>query len=641
MYYGVDQPQPQRRHLRAGPLSLVYESGEIRYIKLGDREIVRRVYVTLRDKNWATLSPNISNLQINADQDSFELAFDAEHRQGEVDFYWRGRVTGDARGTVTFSLDGQARSSFLQSRLGFCVLHPIRELAGTRCTVEQPNGSSVEREFPLYISPHQPFTNIRAIKHEVVPGLDAVIRFQGGVFEIEDQRNWTDGSYKTYCPPLCVPHPTEIKTSTQISQNINITLSGTALLSSVQPSEPGVVLAVSATPVSVLPRIGLGFACDCAPLAGKQWTRLKCLNLSHLRADLKLSLPEYRFVLQRAWAEAKVLGVPLEVALILSDDAERELEDLVGTVTMVKPHVLAWLVFRMPGHSSTSDSLAIARKHLLRYDKQAVIGGGTNANFAELNRSRPRPEDLDAICYSANPQVHASDNSSLVEALEAQAWTVISTKQWAQERPVSVTPITLKPRFNPYCQETGLPELGGLPSNVDPRQMSLFGAAWTLGSLKYLAESGADSATYFETQGWCGVQESESGSNRSGIFHSYPGSVFPLYHVLADVGEFAGARVVPTVSSDPLRVEGLALIKNGMLRLICANLTGVRESITVRGVKGEVCLRELNETNVRQAMLTPEGYRSAAAQSLSPSSGELKLDLPPYGIARMDAEVSA
>ena len=43
--------------------------------------------------------------------------------------------------------------------------------------------------------------------------------------------------------------------------------------------------------------------------------------------------------------------------------------------------------------------------------------------------------------------------------------------------------------------------------------MSLFGAAWTLGSLKYLCESETHSLTYYETTGWRGVMEIEFGSN--------------------------------------------------------------------------------------------------------------------------------
>ena len=84
---------------------------------------------------------------------------------------------------------------------------------------------------------------------------------------------------------------------------------------------------------------------------------------------------------------------------------------------------------------------------------------------------------LDLVCYSINPQVHAFDNSSLIETLEAQAITVESTRQFADGLPIAVTPVTLLARFNPNA--TGPepePPPGELPTQVDVRQMSLFGA---------------------------------------------------------------------------------------------------------------------------------------------------------------------
>ncbi len=49
LYYGKDEPLPDRKQLRAGPLSLIFEAGDLRYIRLGNQEILRRVYVAIRD----------------------------------------------------------------------------------------------------------------------------------------------------------------------------------------------------------------------------------------------------------------------------------------------------------------------------------------------------------------------------------------------------------------------------------------------------------------------------------------------------------------------------------------------------------------------------------------------------------------
>jgi len=52
VYYGSDVPPPESIMLRAGPLSLTFGAGEIRDIRLAGREVLRRVYVAVRDRNW-------------------------------------------------------------------------------------------------------------------------------------------------------------------------------------------------------------------------------------------------------------------------------------------------------------------------------------------------------------------------------------------------------------------------------------------------------------------------------------------------------------------------------------------------------------------------------------------------------------
>jgi hypothetical protein len=218
------------------------------------------------------------------------------------------------------------------------------------------------------------------------------------------------------------------------------------------------------------------------------------------------------------------------------------------------------------------------------------------------------------------------------------AGTGISCYSVSGELPLAVSPITLKMRRRPA---PGVAQ-GRLPAQVDVRQMSLFAAGWTVGSLKYLSESGVYSATYFETSGWCGVMETEAGSPLPDKFRSLPGAVFPVYHVLADVGEFAGGKIIPCRSSDTLKAEGLAVEKEGRRRILLANLGPEPLRIVVRNLGGRVVwLRRLDETNVQAAMLAPETFRLQQGEALSTSTGTLELDLLPFAIARIDAVQSS
>ena len=51
---------------------------------------------------------------------------------------------------------------------------------------------------------------MQSIAHPTAGG-EIVIRFEGDLWEMEDQRNWTDASYKTYSTPLRPPYPVEIR----------------------------------------------------------------------------------------------------------------------------------------------------------------------------------------------------------------------------------------------------------------------------------------------------------------------------------------------------------------------------------------------------------------------------------------------
>jgi hypothetical protein len=644
LYYGKEEPLPERQQLRAGPLSLLYEEGDLRYIRLGDQEIVRRIYVAVRDRNWGTVQPVLSNVQVQIGADSFRITYDVENQQGEIDFFWQGAITGDARGTITFTMNGEARSSFVRNRIGFCILHPNRECAGHPCAVEHSDGSVEQGEFPRHISPHQPFMDMRAITHEVIPGVKAEVRFEGDIFEMEDQRNWTDASYKTYCTPLALPCPVEIQKGTRVSQSCTLSFRGSTAGLPAERTSPAVVFTIHDDTAGPLPRIGLGVASHGQPLNERELARLKALNLSHLRVDLDLSGPDYPSALRRAAAEARALGVSLEIALMLTDRAGAELRALASLLEEVKPPVGAWLIFHAEEKSTSEMPVRLAREHLTGYDPKASIGAGSNAYFTEVNRGRPPVPGtrgaggLDLVAYSINPQVHAFDNASLVETLEAQGVTVESARQFAGGALLAASPITLQPRFNPNA--TGPepePAPGELPSQVDVRQMSLLGAGWTAGSLKYLAESGLHSATYYETTGWRGVMETETGAPTPEKFRSLPGSVFPLYHVLADVGEFAGGEAVPSRSSRPLQVDGLVLRREGETRVLLANLSPEPQQVRIEGLGRHVRVRHLNETNVEDAMRSPEAFRSAEGDRTQTAGGKLELKLLPFALARIDS----
>ncbi len=649
LYYGTGEPLPERIPLRAGPLALFFEQGDLRYIKLGDQEILRRIYVAIRDRNWGTILPNFSNIHMDIQPDSFQITYEVKNRRGEIDFAWKGEITGDPQGKIIFSMRGEAHATFMRNRIGFCVLHPAA-CAGAAARLEHVDGQTEAGAFPELIcatQPVTPFAELRSLAHQVSPGLWAELSFSGDIFEMEDQRNWTDASFKTFCTPLRLPYPVKIEAGTRVEQSITLSLmderapaaksAAVAIQGGIQP----VTFSLQPEETFPLPRLGLGVASHGQPSNAVEISRLKALHLDHLRVELSLSEPDFVEKLNHAAAEADALGVSLTAALLIGDGLKVGLARLKEAVKTRLPPVKTWLVYPLKeiftGGSPTRQALEAALPYLIGLIPGALIGAGTNTDFIFMQRTLPPLDLIDLVTFAINPQVHAFDNASIVETLEAQGAAVRTARRLAGGKPVIVSPLTLKPRFNPYATgPVSLPPPGELPPQVDPRQTSLLGAGWTAASLKYLAEGGAQSVTYYETTGWRGVMETASGSPLPELFHSQPSSVFPLYHVLADYGEFAGGEGVQTRSSNSLAVDGIALQRKAKTRLILANFSSEPQPVSIRGLGKPALVRALDETNAAAALLNPEQFRAFMGSPQPTTDGLLQLTLLPYAVVRID-----
>jgi hypothetical protein len=642
LYYGSREAAPQPLELRAGPLTMIFEPNTafLRRLRVGDHEVVRAIYAAVRDHNWGTVPPQVTNLKAEINKESFHLSFEVLCRQKEVDYFWKGTVAGESSGRITYTFDGTARSNFLRNRIGICVLHPITECAGRACRVEHVDGSEEQGVFPRHISAHQPFEEIRALSYEVAAtGIRAQLRFAGDIFEMEDQRNWTDASFKTYCTPLRLPLPAAVKIGDVVQQSVTLSLEGEA-----RPILPvlqgrSAQFSISTTPVMPLPPIGLCVTRHGQPLTERQLERLMLFRLTHLRVDLKLSSPRYPEALERAADEARKLNCGLHIGLTLSDNAEAELRGLAEEMRRIQPRVLLWLVFHEAEEVTSDKWIRLAQPILHACAPNVLLASGTKLFFTEVNRLRPPPGALPTLtCYSNNPQVHAFDNTTMVENLGGMVSNAEDAKQFSP-RPVVISPITLRIRCDAE-QAAPSESIKSLPSDVDPRQMSLFGAGWTLGSIGRLAATGnVHSLTYFETTGWRGIMETEAGSPLPEQFPSIANAVFPVYHVLADIGEFRGRQIYPTHSSHPLQTEGLTLFDDRKSRrILVANLIGETQEVKIKTGTCQAKVRYLDETNAESAMHEPETFRAQAGELKQSVASKIELKLLPYAIARIDIE---
>jgi hypothetical protein len=230
------------------------------------------------------------------------------------------------------------------------------------------------------------------------------------------------------------------------------------------------------------------------------------------------------------------------------------------------------------------------------------VGGGSDHGFCELNRRRPRPGSLDVIAFPVVPQVHATDDLSLVETHQVLGDVLATCRSFAGGAAIAVGPVTLRARRTPGEAAPA--------AEADPRQPAPFAAAWLLGELSGLLGAGADAVTAFATTGPHGVLAEEAGTVRA----------LPVLDVLADVAALRGREVLPVRGYDPLRTASLAVADGGRARLLLADLTGRPDRVALPDGSDGVAVHEAG----RWVPLLPRPRRHVEVAG----SSRLRVDVP-------------
>ena len=507
--------------LQAGPVRVRYESGFLRYFSLDGAEVLRMIYLAIRDHHWRTAALTISDELIDKETDSFRIQYTWQIDDLGIQMVGQVTIQGQKNGEVTVDVTGRAQNTFRKNRIGLCILHPIGGVLGQPIVITEPDGAETTGHFPTYISPHQPFLNIQSLRWKPAAGPALQLDFSGDVFEMEDQRNWTDASFKTYSTPLSQPFPVTVSEGDTFQQQVRFSLAEQQVKSPEHTPER--------TPESIQPvvhnqpRIGVGQRADGKPLTDEEAIMLRRLNLSYLRTDVFFSLPDWQTHLANACHDAVNLNLPLELAVFFGDDPTAEFRLVQNALQNQPATVYSTLLFDAVT-LTTSDKLVKTVVPLIRAVwPDVLIGGGTDDNFAELNRNRFDVEPIDFVTYSIQPQAHATDDLTLLENIAGQAETVLTARQFSAGKPVHISPITLRSRFTTLANSAT--ERQTAPA--DPRQQTAFGADWTRQSLAGLTAIGVASVTYYQTHGPAGLVDG--------------GKKFPVYEVFQAFDDPAGA----------------------------------------------------------------------------------------------------
>lgn len=571
-----------RERLSVGPLEATLDGTALRWIRVGSLEVLRSIEFTLRDQAWGTVTPTVSDSRVTTTETGIVVEVHAHLRRHDIDFDAALRFRIDQSGTVDVELAGRANRTFLRNRLGFIVLHPMA-VAGAAVDVEHRDGSDTAATFPSEIAPWPLFSDVAAMRWRAAPDLTATLSLDGESFEVEDQRNWGDASYKTYGPSLNVPFPVEVREGSRIRQSVRLQVQVDGPRRR-RPTDRRERVVVSDRQSGHLPPIGLATRAGQPMPSDEAVTRLRVLGPAHLRIVLELDSRSWSSDLHLATMIAKRLGTVVEIEAVAAN--EGELDQLAHTIAEGRLPVKAVAVFARSATDSRADLVAHA-VHLLR-PARIQVGAGTRANFTELNRLVDRDSVLagaDRVCYTVNPQVHAFDEASIVETLPALRAQRLGAADMASGRPLDVV-LTLKPRFNAADGVVALPvDPSALPDDVDLRQAGDFVAAWTVGALAALCADDVASLTVFETTGMRGVMADSETDALHPLFPAAPGAVFPVFDVLRQVLAMRHAAILEVEAPDDVAVLALDDPVTGV-RVVLANLSEQPRSIALVSAHG-------------------------------------------------------
>lgn len=492
--FGTDEPVTPAQVLNFGPVKFSVEAGALRHIHVHGAEAIRNIAFVVRDRDWGTIAPIISNETVDQNDTELRLSYHAQYQnQGailDVDIV----VLATAE-HLTMSATGIATGAFETNRAGFTVLHPIDGVAGHPVRVGHSDGSFEEARFPDLIEPWQPFMDITSLAHHV--GAHRVTsQLDGDVFEMEDQRQWGDASYKTYNRPLALPWPYKIEDKELLEQSVTLTWEEAAQPQSTQADQISQANATFPEMALVItPEDALRLAQSPSDLDLVAPQRLLC----HLDCTLGDTAAQFD-AFARAQQACPDVMFDLELICVCAADPAPELHTLAAQMAESGFAPASVLICPSVDRGSTPPGsewppcppLDLIHKCAAKSFPDVLRGGGMVSFFPELNRKRPPVSQLGFVSHGLCPIVHAADDVSVMETLKAVPHITRSARAFIGDMPYRIGPASIAMRQNPYGDRT-IPnptQSRVAMADDDPRHRAQFGAAYAVGLATALAPAG-------------------------------------------------------------------------------------------------------------------------------------------------------
>ena len=193
--------------------------------------------------------PRFSRYEVEDGGDHFTIHLIAACKLDKVDYAWDATVTGTADGKIAFAATGTTNADFASNRIGLCVLYGAPSLKGQTFEAFEQSGPAVKGDFPLLVGSPSKLVAQRyqSLRYTTGDGTQVSCTVSGATFDMEDQRNWGDSSYKAYAP-LRYQYP-NLKQGQKQQQTMTLAVTNATAAASPEPLR----LKVSSTRLGKLP----------------------------------------------------------------------------------------------------------------------------------------------------------------------------------------------------------------------------------------------------------------------------------------------------------------------------------------------------------------------------------------------------
>lgn len=586
-----------------GPWSASLRGSELDDIAFDGELVVRSIRFVVRDQDWKTLPVIV---------DAVDHTTSGLHLRGRVGddgevVAWSLSVDLGAS-TLRVAVRAEVTAAFRRARIGLIVLQSPA-LAGTELVVGHPEGSTTTTRLPEHVAPHQPAIRIESLAW-TGDRIATTARFSGDVFEMEDQRNWTDASFKTYSTPLSLPFPVAVAVGDVVEQAVEVSCArvdaaetaeaplATPLAVTVvpetelsaqreDPAPESVEGRIGAPLDSVVPTISTSVSSD--PDGGRAGAVVPD-TITAVLAEIDPTNPDWPAILDRAVRQAGFRPLDLRLVLGTGEEAEpvlRRLRDAAVPVVRVGAFHRRTHLSEVTLLTAVGDVLRALWADIRTPHPELV--GGTRAHFTELNRNHARLERwAGPVAFSITPFMHDRGGHQLVESLGMQAVVVADAVRIADGRPLHVGPVTLGARYNAVA--TTRASAGGsrdaelragfgaehVPGATDDRQSAKALGAWVVGSVAALAVLGVQSLSYFEATGPRGLVAADGVLTAAG-------------RALGWIAELSGRRRVAVEIGGVSLGAGSPVSPGGVTAIAAVDAAG--ETVVILGNLGETPVR--------------------------------------------------